>query len=83
MLLAEDGRHSWLGRDTDPATEEITSLENQLTQANLGGWIAIVRGHYWRDGKLRLLEVRKLGEPGSTWEQAVAEFLWLRAEAKS
>ena len=44
MLLAEDGRHSWLGRATDPTAEEIASLEDQLTGLNLGGWIAVVDG---------------------------------------
>ena len=83
MLLAEDGRHSWLGRETDPTAEEIASLQGQLRQAGLGGWIAVVDGRYWRDDDLQLLEVRKLGEPGHTWEQAVAVFLRLRAAAKS
>ncbi len=83
MLLAEDGRHSWLGRVTDPTAEEIASLEDQLTGLNLGGWIAVVDGRYWRDVDLHLLEVRKLGEPSSTWGEAVAEFLRLRTMAKS
>ena len=83
MLLAEAGRHSWLGRDTDPTAVEIASLEDQLTRARLGGWITVVDGRYWRDVDLHLLEVRKLFEPGCTCEEAVAEFLRLREIAKS
>ncbi len=82
IVLAEDGRHSTLGRDTDPTEAEITATTQALTAQGLHGWLAIAEGDYWaKRGKVNLLMVRPLGTPTVTFEQAAAAFEEVRHRA--
>lgn len=80
LALASDGRHSWLGRQSDPSEEEVDQVSHSLVQANLGAWLCIGEGVYWSSGPYTLLEVRRLA-PGSDFETARNEFLRRRQEA--
>ncbi len=75
IVLAEDGRHSTLGRDTDPSEDEIMAAEQALVAQGLSGWVAITEGDYWsRRAKLNLLVVRRLGTPQVEFGVAAAIF---------
>jgi hypothetical protein len=74
IVLATDGRHSMLGRHTDPTREEIESVEVALKETGLAGWLAVMRGVYYSRKPVELLMVRPLGEPGETWEVAAKAF---------
>ncbi len=74
LVLAQDGRHVWLGRWTDPSPEELASAEAALIQQAGGGWLAVGCGSYYAPGEMTLLEVRPLGRPLVEWPQAVASF---------
>jgi hypothetical protein len=81
MLLAEDGRHVWLGRHSDPAPEEIEAAEAHLQEMSLGGWLAVHEGDYWGgENVVDLMMVRSLASPAATWEQARASFEARRRE---
>ncbi len=79
IVLAEDGRHSTLGRDTDPSEDEIKAAERSLAAQALNGWLAIAEGDYWsRRAKVNLLMVRCLGAPQIEFNAAAAIFESLR-----
>ena len=81
-VIAEDGRHSWLGRETNPTPEEVDAVEKGLTTAGLGGgWLAVVEGTYFGVRQLELLMVRELGKPVTGWIDARDSFLRLREQA--
>ena len=82
IALAEDGRHSTLGRDTDPTEPEIDAVEKALADQGLHGWLALAEGDYWaKRGKVSLMLVRPLGTPSATFESAAAAFEALRLRA--
>lgn len=75
IVLAEDGRHTTLGRHTDPTEEEITRAGAGLKAAGLGGWLAVMEGDYYgRSDNVNLLMVRKLAPARIGWDAAVAAF---------
>jgi hypothetical protein len=79
IVLAEDGRHSTLGRDTDPSEDEIKAAERSLVAQALNGWLAVAEGDYWsRRAKVSLLMVRCLGAPHVEFDSAAAIFETLR-----
>lgn len=82
IALAEDGRHSTLGRDTDPTESEIDAVEKALAEQGLHGWLAVAEGDYWaKRGNVSLMMVRPLGTPSVTFEAAAAAFDTLRLRA--
>lgn len=82
IILAEDGRYITIGRDTDPSDEEVTYLGEGLRAQGIGGWLAVVQGHYYQScDTLTLLMVRAIApSSGPTWEQAEAAFLRVRSD---
>lgn len=82
IVLAEDGRHSTLGRDTDPTEAEIASTEQALAAQGLHGWLAVAEGDYWaKRGRVCLLVVRPLGAPQMAFDSAAEAFQTLRQRA--
>lgn len=82
IVLAEDGRHTTLGRDTDPTGGEITAAEQALVAQGLDGWLAVAEGDYWaKRGKVFLLMVRPLGAPRMAFDTAAEAFQTLRQRA--
>jgi hypothetical protein len=82
LVLCVDGRHSTVGRHTDPSEEEIVRFESTLQAQGLSGWLVLMNGRYY-DARRRpsLMMVRPLGEPGQVWEEAVAAFEAIRRTA--
>ncbi len=75
-VIALDGRHSWLGRATDPSSEEIATAEAQLTAQGACGWLTVVSGDYWSPSPLEVVVVQALaGAQEAGWPQAWAAFL--------
>ena len=83
LILAVDGRHTWLGRATDPSDEEVTRAATALTAQSLSGWLAVSNGDYWSiEERMTLLMVRSLaGASEDGWESAVQRFEERRVEA--
>lgn len=81
LVLASDGRHVTVGRATDPSPEEIDAAADALGRQGLGGWLAVSEGAYFGDGPIRLMMVRPLVAPTSSWEEALAAFLKWRDAA--
>ena len=48
MALVEDGRHSWLGRHSEPTPDELERSAAILRQRGLAGWLLspIPNGHW-------------------------------------
>lgn len=74
MLLAEDGRHVWLGRHSDPSSAELDASEARLRGMGLGGWLAVHEGDYWDGGPVVVMMVRPLASPVRSWDGALAAF---------
>lgn len=75
IVLGTDGRHVSVGRHTDPTPEEIVGMEAGLVASGQAGWLAVMKGDYYRDRKgPELLMVRSLGGPERPWADAVAAF---------
>lgn len=83
IILAEDGRHVTIGRDTDPTDEEVVRAGAGLQAQGLAGWLAVLEGHYYQSqDALTLLMVRVIAPgDGATWEQARGAFLQIREGA--
>jgi hypothetical protein len=86
VVVATDGRYVTLGRDSDPSEEEIAAAEHALRLQNLSGWLAIMEGSPWVGAAPRLLEVRSLASPATTFAEAakacIAAIVAKRAEAR-
>ena len=81
-LITEDGRHSWLGRHTDPSEEQLTRASEALAQAGIAGWLAVTEGIYYGRGKLSVMMVKPLnGE--ANWDTALTAFQELRHQQLS
>ncbi len=78
MLLAGDGRHVWLGRNSDPTEQEIADAGAALDKQRLTGWLAVCRGDYWGEGEPELLLVRRVTEWNDADERTTGE-LWRQA----
>ncbi len=83
IILAEDGRHVTLGRDSDPSNEEVALAGDGLRAQGLGGWLAVLEGAYYRArGPLSLLMVREVAPSnGPDWAAAEAAFQHRRDDA--
>ena len=46
IVLAENGQHSTVGRQTDPTEDELARAAEALKQIGMGGWLAVTEGHY-------------------------------------
>lgn len=81
IVLCTDGRHSTLGRHTDPSDDEVARAEANLVAGGLSGWLAVMKGEFYGRAKPELMMVRPLGLPGRQFGEAAAEFESARAGA--
>ena len=79
LVIASDGRHTTLGRMTDPTPAELETVERGLRDLGLAGWLVVSEGRYYGPGPLDLMLVRPLVEmPGTAWEAACTAFTTIR-----
>jgi hypothetical protein len=82
IVLADDGRHVTLGRDSDPNPDEIDRAGDTLKALGHGGWLAVLEGSYYSRDGVSLMQVRAIGaEAAASWEVAVEAFKAARQQA--
>lgn len=75
IILGTDGRHVTLGRHSDPTPEELQQAETQLAERGLAGWLAVMKGGYWKSRpKPSLMMVRPLRDPQRPFAEAAEAF---------
>lgn len=79
-IIASDGRHVWLGRHTDPSSQELERAAEDLARARVPGWLAVTEGVFYSDDDLVVMMVRPLWGEGD-WDSASAAFLRKREAA--
>jgi|GEM_PF-2752885 len=86
VVVGEDGRYVTLGRASDPSETEILDAERALGANGLAGWLAVMQGAPYSEVTPRLMVVRTLGTPKSTFQSAasscIAAILARRGEAE-
>ena len=85
IVLATDGRHSTLGRDTAPDDAEVAAAGAALASMGLAGWLVRLEGDYWsRRTPVVLTLVQPLAHAAAAdWPAAVAAFDAMRMAATS
>lgn len=61
-----------MGRASDPSEEEILRAEEQLRTQGLSGWLAVMEGNPYAGAVPRLMEVRALAGPTTSFADAAA-----------
>jgi hypothetical protein len=74
LIVAEDGRHVTVGRDTDPSEREIEEAGLRLDGLGIAGWLVVSEGGYYTRGAVTLLMVRQVSRKRADWP--AAERLW-------
>ena len=84
-VLASDGRHTTLGRDTAPSDAEVAAAGVALASMGLAGWLVRLDGDYWaRRAPVVLTLVQPLAHAADAdWPAAVAAFEAKRMTATS
>jgi hypothetical protein len=72
IIVVPDGRFSTLDRTSGPSEAEILSAEEALRAQGLAGWLAVMEGNPYIGAPPRLLEVRPLADPTSSFAEASA-----------
>jgi hypothetical protein len=85
IVLASDGRHTTIGRDTAPDDVEVASASTALANLGLVGWLVRLEGDYWaRQTPVALTMVQPLAHAADAdWPAAVAAFEAMRMAATS
>jgi hypothetical protein len=78
IVLAEDGRHTTVGRHSDPTEEELSDARRGLTAASLGGWLALTEGTYYSRGAMNIILKRELAPAKVKFDHAAQLFLGKR-----
>jgi len=82
LLVVEDGRHTWQGRDRDPSPEDLAALERSMRDQGLRGWLAVSEGRYHSTDAMTLLAVRSMNDPADDWPTVEARFNERRAASE-
>ena len=85
IVLANDGRHTTLGRDTAPEVAEVAAAGATLARIGLTGWLVRLKGDYWSRRKpVVLTMIQPLAHAADAgWPAAVAAFEAIRMAATS
>ena len=85
IVLANDGRHSTLGRNTAPEAAEVAAAGAALARIGLTGWLVRLEGDYWSRRKpVVLTMIQPLTHAADAdWPAAVAAFEAMRMAATS
>ena len=79
-VITQDGRHTWLGRATDPTEAELAAVACELSRYGTAGWLAVTEGIYYGKGVLKVMMVRPL-YGAADWDLALAAFHERRLES--
>jgi hypothetical protein len=84
-MLASDGRHSTIGRDTAPDDAALAAAGSALAGMGLAGWLVRLEGDYWsRRKRVALTMVQSFAHAAEAdWSAAVAAFEAMRMAATS
>ena len=76
IVLANDGRHTTVGRDTAPEDAEVAAAGAALARIGLTGWLVRLEGDYWSRRKpVVLTMIQPLTHAADAdWPAAVASF---------
>lgn len=78
-IISQDGRHTWLGRNSEPTADEIAKAEASLPAQGVPAWLTVVNGDYWSSEALEFLVVRAIAEARDAhWPLAKMAFLAAR-----
>ena len=85
IVLANDGRHTTIGRDTAPEEADLAVVGVVLASKGLLGWLVRLEGDYWSRRKpVALTMVQPLAHAAEAdWPAAVAAFEAMRMAATS
>ena len=85
IVLANDGRHTTIGRDTAPEEADLAAAGAALASMGLAGWLVRLEGDYWSRRKpVALTMVQPLAHAAEAdWPAAVAAFEAMRMAATS
>jgi hypothetical protein len=85
IVLARDGRHSTIGRDTVPDDATLAAAGSALAGIGLAGWLVRLDGDYWSRRKpVVLTMIQPLAHAADAdWGAAVAAFEAMRMAATS
>ena len=85
IVLASDGRHTTIGRDTAPDDVEVAAAGAALARIGLTGWLVRLEGDYWSRRKpVALTMIQPLSHAvDADWHAAVAAFEAMRMAATS
>ena len=85
IVLANDGRHTTIGRDTAPEEADLAAAGAALASMGLLGWLVRLEGDYWSRRKpVALTMVQPLAHAAEAdWPAAVAAFEAMRMAATS
>jgi hypothetical protein len=85
IVLASDGRHSTIGRETAPDDAALAAAGSALARMGLAGWLVRLEGDYWaRRTPVALTMVQPLAHAADAdWPAAVAAFKAIRMAATS
>ena len=84
IVLASDGRHSTLGRDTAPDDAALAAAGSALANLGLTGWLVRLEGDYWARRKpVVLTMIQPLAHAAAAdWPAAVATFEAIRQQTR-
>lgn len=82
IVLDTAGRFVTLGRASDPSDEEVREAERALKAQGLSGWLAVMEGNPYVGVTPRLLAVRPLADPASSFADAAASCVQAIAERR-
>jgi hypothetical protein len=85
IVLANDGRHSTIGRDTAPDHAEVAAAGAALARIGLSGWLVRLEGDYWSRRKSVMLTMTQplAHAADADWPAAAAAFEAIRIAATS
>jgi hypothetical protein len=81
LVIAEDGRHSTLGRHSDPSPDEIENIRAIADAQGWAGWLVISEGVYYSSDSVDLMVVRRITSKDGDWDEAARRWHGLRREA--
>lgn len=80
MVLSEDGRHTWLGRATDPSQHELSQAGTMMDDLGLAAWLVVTRGAYYAQVHIELLIIRRLTTKTASEDDAIAKWRMARED---